>query len=93
MASTAPALRLHVLPVPEELRLPNAVNSHPKRRPMGMIRKLSSLSSAGLISYHTPEEKAANAAARSSRADKRLSKAQAKLLKEQRKALKRQNNA
>ncbi|MGW4028336.1 hypothetical protein ACWEFL_03290 [Streptomyces sp. NPDC004838] len=60
---------------------------------MGMIRKLSSLSSVGLISYHSPKEKVANAAARTSRADKRLAKAQAKLLDEQRKALERENNA
>lgn len=56
---------------------------------MGMIRKLSSLSSAGLISYHSPKEKTANAAAKTAKAEARVLKEQAKELKARRKAAKK----
>lgn len=55
---------------------------------MGMMRKMTSLSSAGLVSYHSPSEKKANAAAKEARASMKVARAEAKLLKAQRKALK-----
>jgi hypothetical protein len=61
---------------------------------VGLIRKMSSVSSAGLVSYRSPREKKANAAAKSARADKktakaaaRLAEAEARLLEAQAKAL------
>ena len=55
---------------------------------MGMIRKLTSMSSAGLVSYHSPREQVAIASKKSARADMKMAKAQAKLAKAQRQALK-----
>ncbi|RLP87576.1 hypothetical protein [Micromonospora sp. CV4] len=44
---------------------------------MGMIRKLTSVSTLGLVDWSNPKEKQAKAARRSSKADERVSKAEA----------------
>lgn len=60
---------------------------------MGLIRKTTSLSTLGLVNYHSPREKQAIAASRSSRAQKEVAKAEAKLLKEQARLLEAQRKA
>lgn len=60
---------------------------------MGLIRKTTSLTTLGLVNYHSPREKQAIAAARSSRAHKEVAKAEAKLLKEQARLLEAQRKA
>ena len=54
---------------------------------MGMIRKLTSASTVGMVSFNSPKEKQANAAVKNARANAKVAKAEARLLKEQRKAL------
>lgn len=56
---------------------------------MGALRKFTSVGTLGAVSYSSPKEKQANAAARSSKTDKKLAKAQAKLLKAQAEAIKK----
>lgn len=58
---------------------------------MGLIRKMTSVSTLGAVSYHSPREKVANAARSDARSSAKLRKAEAKLLKQQYKATKKQN--
>lgn len=50
---------------------------------MGFIRKLTSISSMGAVNYKSPREKAADAAARNSKANKKAAAAQVRLLEAQ----------
>lgn len=60
---------------------------------MGLLRKTTSLTTLGLVNYHSPREKQAIAAQRSSRAQKKIAKAEAELLREQARLLEAQRKA
>lgn len=56
---------------------------------MGMIRKLTSLSTVGMVSYRSPRERQAAAAQMDARARKKLLREEAALVRAQREAIER----